>query len=75
LRVIFTEKEVLHFDYDEWQKILQQVQINKTIEELKASFTEDEKVYGFKTDDFKSIWKLEKVIEGHEKVFLACRMA
>lgn len=71
LRVIFTETEVLHFDYVEWQKILQKVQIHKTIEELKNSFTEDEKVYGFKTDDFKSIWKLEKVFAGHEKVFLA----
>ena len=71
LRVIFTEIEMLDFDYIEWQKILQKVQINMTIEELKTSFTEDEKIYGFKTDDFKSIWKLEKVFEGHEKVFLA----
>ncbi|MFY7828466.1 MAG: hypothetical protein ACOVQ4_15160 [Flectobacillus sp.] len=71
LRVIFTEAEVLHFDYMEWQNILQKVHIQRTLEELKASFSEDEKVYGFKTDDFKCIWKLEKVMAGHQKVFLA----
>lgn len=70
LRVIFDEGEWENLDFNSWSDELGKVDIAMTPEELKATLDESaEKDYGFKTNDFKSIWKLQKVMEGHQVLF------
>jgi UDP-2,3-diacylglucosamine pyrophosphatase LpxH len=52
-----------------WQDILRELGIQKSIEELKKSVVPKEIKYGLKTNDFKSVWKLEKCIKGHQDLF------
>ena len=60
---------VEHYDFVEWKNTLENIGINKSVEELKKSISEKEKKYGLKTDDYKSVWKLHRAITGHREVF------
>jgi UDP-2,3-diacylglucosamine pyrophosphatase LpxH len=72
LRVIFQPKELQNLNFLEWSVWLKKVDIHKTPQELQNSVEyKDENKYGFKTDDFKSIWKLQQVALGHPKLFAA----
>ncbi len=56
-------------DFEEWEQILKQVGISKNIPELKKSISKKEKNYGFKTNDFKSVWRLFVAAKGHAQFF------
>jgi UDP-2,3-diacylglucosamine pyrophosphatase LpxH len=56
-------------EFAEWRKVLQKLGIEKTKEELEASISRKEKEYGLKTDDYKSVWKLQKAVSGHPLIF------
>jgi len=59
-------------DFQNWQSLLQEVGIVKSLQELKGCFNNwKEKTFGLKTDDYKSIWKLDKCVRGHSRFFLA----
>lgn len=58
-------------DFIEWQKILAEAGIVKSIDELKNSISDKEREYGLKTHDYKSIWKLHVCMKGHPAFFEA----
>jgi UDP-2,3-diacylglucosamine pyrophosphatase LpxH len=59
-------------DFRDWQSLLQELGIVKSIQQLQGSFNNwKEKTFGLKTDDYKSVWKLEKCMRGHPEFFLA----
>jgi UDP-2,3-diacylglucosamine pyrophosphatase LpxH len=73
MRVPRTEEEL-----DAWKKILdtlgvinQRTNYPFTRVELKNSIGQEEVKFGLKTNDYKSIWKLAAVVEGHREVFNA----
>ncbi|HSP87021.1 MAG TPA: hypothetical protein VLN45_02720 [Ignavibacteriaceae bacterium] len=64
-------KDVINDEYDLWVNELKKVGISKTREELENSISEKEKIYGLRTDDFKTIYKLIKIKKGHPNFFKA----
>lgn len=59
-------------EFRDWQSLLQELGIVKSVQELQGSFNNwKEKTFGLKTDDYKSVWKLDKCMRGHPKFFLA----
>ena len=56
-------------DFSEWQKILSDIGIAKTKEELRNSISAKEKKFGMKTDDYKSVYRLHICARGHPVVF------
>jgi UDP-2,3-diacylglucosamine pyrophosphatase LpxH len=58
-------------DLIEWKNILAKIGLAYEVEELKNSIDKKEKKYGLKTNDYKSVWKLNEVINGHPEVFNA----
>lgn len=58
-------------DFAMWQRVLEQVGITRSLDELRQSITAKEKTYGLKTDDYKSLWKLRCCVEGHPRLFRA----
>ena len=57
------------YEFEEWSSLLSSVGISKTSEELKNSISKKETDFGLKTDDYKSVWKLHKCMNGHKAVF------
>ena len=55
--------------YREWSNILTYIGIDKSPEDLKSSISSKEKKYGLRTDDFKSVWKLDIIKKGHPVFF------
>ncbi len=58
------EKEFL-----EWQNEIFKVGIEKSLEELKNCISKREEDFGLKTDHYKTIYKLNKIKNGHSKFF------
>jgi UDP-2,3-diacylglucosamine pyrophosphatase LpxH len=56
-------------DFANWKEMLNRVQISKSQTELRASIVKKEKIFGLKTNDFKSVWKLDVCIKGHLLLF------
>ncbi len=56
-------------EFENWKNILDEIGINKTVDELKKSISDKEKKFGLKTDDYKSVWKLDRAVKGHKEVF------
>jgi UDP-2,3-diacylglucosamine pyrophosphatase LpxH len=54
-------------DLSEWSSFLQQLGVNKSVAELRASVSRKEKKYGLQTDDYKSTWKLLQMAKGHQE--------
>jgi len=52
-------------DLTEWSSFLQELGVNKSVAELRASVSRKEKKYGLQTDDYKSTWKLLQMAKGH----------
>jgi UDP-2,3-diacylglucosamine pyrophosphatase LpxH len=68
LRVVAIPKR--DSEFIEWEQMLQAVGLQGwKREKLKESITPKEKEFGLKTHDFKSLWKLDRVIRGHRPVF------
>lgn len=58
-------------EYKEWKEELEKIGIKKTEEELEGSVKKKEMKYGLKTNDYKTIYKLIKVKNGHPAFFKA----
>lgn len=56
-------------DFARWQRHLEKVGVRKTIQELRNSITDKERTYGFKTNDYKSVYRLALAAEGHPRLF------
>jgi UDP-2,3-diacylglucosamine pyrophosphatase LpxH len=52
----------------EWKQVLEKIGIPKTMDELK-NISRKEKIYGLKTHDYKSVWKLHLIQKGHAEFF------
>lgn len=55
-----TDKELV-----EWSAALQDLGVPQTPKELKQSIVSKERKFGLRTNDFKSLWKLLRIAEGH----------
>ena len=69
LRIVKIPKTDQHFE--EWKNELEKIGIQKSIDELKTSVSNKEKIYGLKTHNFKSVWKLYACYQGHQDFFIA----
>jgi UDP-2,3-diacylglucosamine pyrophosphatase LpxH len=56
-------------EFSDWSAILSIVNITRSPAELKASVVKKEAVFGLRTNDFKSVWKLHKCVTGHQMLF------
>ncbi len=56
-------------EFSLWQEMLEDVGIKKTLDELRTSIVKKEKAYGLKTNDYKSVWKLNVCVNGHRVLF------
>ena len=52
-------------EFEEWSDFLKQLEVEKTPLELSRTISRVERHYGLKTDDFKSVWKLLQMADGH----------
>lgn len=59
----------LRQEFVEWQQNLEKVGIKRTVNELIESITDKEELYGLKTNDFKSIYRIALVVKGHPEFF------
>ncbi len=77
LKLNFVEKRKHHIplnendEFEEWSDELNKIGIIKTPEELKKSISPKEKIYGLGTEDYKTIYKLNKIKNGHPAFFKA----
>ncbi len=58
-------------EMSEWQQLLERLGKPKPLSELEASIDKHERVFGLKTHDFKSAWKLHQIAQGHPVFFQA----
>ncbi|HXG94977.1 MAG TPA: hypothetical protein VNN73_21740 [Blastocatellia bacterium] len=65
------EREEFRRDFIEWQRVLEKIGISRTVDELIHSITDKEELYGLKTNDFKSVLRLDVVVKGHAEFFNA----
>jgi UDP-2,3-diacylglucosamine pyrophosphatase LpxH len=49
-----------------WSDALSRLGMEHSPEQLEASIRPKERKFGLGTDDFKSVWKLRRIVEGHE---------
>ncbi len=61
-------------EFAKWHSLLVRLGVAKSIEQLQAAISKKEKRYGLQTDDYKSVWKLLQIAQGHHEFFraLAC---
>lgn len=64
-------KEKAEFDqaFAEWQRLLDEIGLVISIDELVKSITDKEELYGLKTHNFKSVLKLDVAVNGHPEFF------
>jgi UDP-2,3-diacylglucosamine pyrophosphatase LpxH len=58
-------------DFELWRYYLHKIGINKSLKELQSSILRKEKEYGFKTHEYKSVWKIICAVQGHHLFFEA----
>lgn len=56
-------------DFINWSNILTSLGLPKSSASLQSSISKKERVYGLRTDDYKSVWKLYVCQKGHPAVF------
>ncbi len=56
-------------DFESWKKILDDIGLPMSLEQLRSSVSSKEVKFGLKTDDYKSIWKLYVCACGHPRFF------
>jgi UDP-2,3-diacylglucosamine pyrophosphatase LpxH len=65
------EKAEFLQDFIEWQKILERVGLTRPVDELVDCINDKEELYGLRTNDYKSVLRLDIVIKGHAEFFVA----
>lgn len=61
--------EDIRRQFEEWSDELRQVGLVFSPEDLEASISKKERTYGLETDDYKTIYKLIRIKEGHPVFF------
>lgn len=61
----------LRQDFVHWQAVLERVGIKRSVDDLIHSITDKEELYGLKTDESKSVFRIDLVIRGHRIFFEA----
>ena len=56
-------------DFQEWKNSLEAIGLKKSVEELRNSIVAKEKKFGLRTNDYKSVYKLEICASGHPALF------
>lgn len=69
LRIVNIPGEIEEFEL--WKDFLKKIGINKSLQELQNSILPKEVEYGFKTHDYKSVWRLICAEQGHQLFFEA----
>ena len=59
-----TESELSH-----WRKVLLDIGMEKSLDDLRGSISKKERKYGLGTEDYKSVWKLAVCAKGHRIAF------
>jgi UDP-2,3-diacylglucosamine pyrophosphatase LpxH len=67
LRVVYVPRRETEFVA--WRELLRSIGIEKEVSELKSSIVEKELTYGLRTNDYKSVLRLEIVANGHPAFF------
>jgi UDP-2,3-diacylglucosamine pyrophosphatase LpxH len=58
-------------EFAQWQALLARLGVTKTVDQLQAAICKKEERYGLQTDDYKCVWKLLQMAEGHQEFFRA----
>src|SRR6266700_1322390 len=56
-------------DFNDWRNFLSQLGVAKTVPELKNAVSCKEVTFGLQTDDYKCVWKLLLIANGHREFF------
>jgi UDP-2,3-diacylglucosamine pyrophosphatase LpxH len=56
-------------DLERWRSLLAAIGIERSVEDLRGSIAAKERRYGLRTDDYKSVWKLDVAMRGHPELF------
>lgn len=62
-------RRTLDKEFEEWQRVLERIGIQRSVESLINSVSDREEIYGLETDDYKSVLKLAAVLDGHSEFF------
>jgi UDP-2,3-diacylglucosamine pyrophosphatase LpxH len=55
-------------DFTDWQRSLRELGAERPLEDLKRLHRREE-AYGLRTEDYKCVWKLDRIAEGHPDFF------
>jgi len=58
-------------EFDKWRSLLARLGVDKSVEQLRAAISKSEQRFGLQTEDYKCVWKLLQIAEGHEEFFHA----
>ena len=58
-------------ELQEWSDFLKELEVVKTPAELRLSISRKERKFGLGTEDYKSVWKLLQIANGHREFFQA----
>ena len=64
-----TDCDTFMADFVRWSDMLREIGIDKKPDDLVSSITDKEEVYGLKTNDYKSVFRLNAVVAGHPEFF------
>jgi UDP-2,3-diacylglucosamine pyrophosphatase LpxH len=71
LKPVVIDAQAVEQEYREWSDELKKCGIIKTPEQLEACISDNEEEYGLQTDDYKTIYKLIRIRQGHPSFFKA----
>ena len=58
-------------EFEAWRRLLEGIGIQRSVESLINAISDREEIYGLQTDDYKSVLKLDVVLDGHSEFFEA----
>jgi UDP-2,3-diacylglucosamine pyrophosphatase LpxH len=58
-------------EFAKWGSLLDRLGVAKSSRQLQDAISKNEKRYGLQTDDYKCVWKLLQIFEGHQEFFHA----
>jgi len=58
-------------DFPEWSAALAALGVARSSEQLAGQISSKERTFGLRTDDYKSVWKLGRIVRGHPRFVAA----
>lgn len=56
-------------EFDKWSSLLARLGVARSPKQLRADISKSERRYGLQTEDYKCVWKLLQIAQGHEEFF------